>query len=298
MHLDEFESYLRYERNYSARTVSSYMSDIASFVRYAATEGHCSEGGELSDDAVTEELIRHWMASMLGKGNTARSVCRRISALKCYWRFMLSTGRAAKDPTVRIREPKREKPLPYFMRESDMDRLLDDLPVAPTFEGHRDHLIVDVFYNTGMRLSELTGLDTGDIDFSAALVRVTGKRNKQRIIPLSAALLGSIREYLCERTAVARQGEQALFISGRGSRLSPEEVRTIVKEELSRVTTMKKRSPHVLRHSFATAMLNHGADMEALRRLLGHESLATTEIYTHTTFEQLKKEYQRAHPRA
>ena len=298
MHAEEFVSYLKYERNYSDRTVDSYRRDLEAFREFASGVLGLAPGADVPDADISERLIRRWMAAMLDKGNTSRSVCRRISALKCYFRFMLVSGRLTVDPTVRITPPKKEKPLPYFMREGDMDTLLDDIKVRDTFEGHRNHLIINTFYNTGMRLSELTGLDVADIDFHAELVKVTGKRNKQRIIPLSESLLAEMREYLSRRGAVTGDSDGALFVSRRGTRLSGAQVREIVHDELSLVTTMKKRSPHVLRHSFATAMLNHGADIEAVRRLLGHESLATTEIYTHTTFEQLKKEYQRAHPRA
>lgn len=307
MRIGEFLDYLRFERNYSALTVDSYGRDLEAFRGFTASSrrgsapsADAAAGGDVSDESISERDVRSWLADMLDRGNSASSADRRLSAMRSYFRFLLATGRVAVDPTRRITGPKREKPLPYFVRESELDRLLDDIPAGDTFAGHRDRFIVELLYNTGMRVSELTALSVGDIDFAACQVKVTGKRNKQRIIPLSPRMLGHIRQYLSLRAAIpgADAGGGPLLIDERARRLAGSGVRKAVETQLSLVTTIKKRSPHVLRHSFATAMLNHGADIEAVRRLLGHESLATTEIYTHTTFEQLKKEYQHAHPRA
>lgn len=298
MYIKEFCDYLKYERNCSPQTIASYGRDLELYARFARqslpeTEAATAEGVEAD-----ERTLRRWMAAMMESGNSASSVNRRLSAMRSYFRYLMTTGRADADPTVRISGPKKEKPLPYFVRENDMERLLDDIPVEDTFEGKRNHFILEMFYDTGMRLSELTSLDVDGLDFSGKVIKVTGKRNKQRVIPMAPRLAGAAREYLGLRAAQAQSGTAALIIKENGARISNQEVRKIVCRELSLVTTMKKRSPHVLRHSFATAMLNHGADIEAVRRLLGHESLATTEIYTHTSLEELRKNYQHAHPRA
>ena len=194
--------------------------------------------------------------------------------------------------------PKKKKPLPVFLREGEMDRLLDDMDFGEGFEGCRDRMIIEMFYATGMRLSELIGLDDKDIDFSASLVKVTGKRNKQRLIPFDEELGCSMREYVNVRNEAVPVRSDAFFVRENGERLSRSIVENIVKRNLSKVVTLKKRSPHVLRHTFATAMLNNNAELGVIKELLGHESLATTEIYTHTTFEELKKVYNQAHPRA
>lgn len=295
MFVKEFCDYLRYERNYSELTVESYGRDLAKLEAYVRVACGVKHGEPLDDSLVDERCLRRWLASMMEDGNTASSVNRRLSSVRSYFRYLVLTKRTASDPAQRIVGPKKEKALPYFVKESDMDRLLDGIPVAETFEGRRDHLIIEMFYDTGIRLSELTSLDIGDLDFPARQIKVTGKRNKQRIIPAAPRLVDAAREYMNLRRGT---GGTALFADTKGRRLSNAAVREIVNRELSLVTTMKKRSPHVLRHTFATAMLNHGADLEAVKRLLGHESLATTEIYTHTSLEELKKNYQLAHPRA
>lgn len=295
MDINGYCNYLRYERNYSPRTVESYERDLMALEEFACEHLGLQAGADVADAQISELMLRRWMSAMMGKGNSASSVCRRLSAVKGYFKFLLLKDAVKTDPTQRLNAPKKEKPLPYFMREGDMKRLLDGIPVAPTFEAQRNHYIIELFYDTGMRLSELTSLNIHDIDFSAMQLKVTGKRNKQRIIPMIPRLARATSDYLRLRSSMP--GE-ALVVNAAGRRLSGEEVRTIVHNELSLVTTMKKRSPHVLRHSFATAMLNNGADLEAVKKLLGHKSLATTEIYTHTSLEDLKRNYKLAHPRA
>lgn len=295
MDINGYCNYLMYERNYSPRTVESYEHDLMALEEFACEHLGLQTGADVPDAQISELLLRRWMSAMMGKGNSASSVCRRLSAAKGYFKFLLLKDAVKADPTQRISAPKKEKPLPYFMREGDMKRLLDEIPVAQTFEAQRNHYIIELFYDTGMRLSELTALDIHDIDFSAMQLKVTGKRNKQRIIPMIPRLARATRDYLRLRNQMPGT---ALIVNAAGRRLSGDEVRTIVHSELSLVTTMKKRSPHVLRHSFATAMLNNGADLEAVKKLLGHRSLATTEIYTHTSLEDLKRNYKLAHPRA
>ena len=241
---------------------------------------------------------------MMNNGNTASSVNRRLSALRSFYRFLLKRKMVTIDPAHNLRGPKKEKSLPYYIRESEMNKLLDgDQYFSDDFEGCRDKMIMLMFYSTGVRLSELVGLNLADVDLDQMQVKVTGKRNKQRIIPYGDEMGDAIRAYLDRRLSFlvekSREEEKAFFVDTRsGNRILPGRVQGLVKKYLSLVTTQRKRSPHVLRHSFATSMLNHHADLQSVKELLGHESLSTTEIYTHTSFEELKEMYKQAHPRA
>lgn len=291
--IKEFLDYLRFERNYSPRTIDSYGEDLHEFERYFRNlDCH------LSWETVDADVIRDWMGSMMDRGNTARSVNRRLSALRSLFRFALSHGLVDKDPAHLITGPKADKPLPYFLREKDMDRLLEPQMWTDSYIDVLARTIIIVFYETGVRLSELTGLDDDDVNFVNSNIKVTGKRNKQRIIPFGKELADALHDYMDRRDREITRLTDGLFLDKKGKRISNEKVRQLVEVNLAKVTTMKKRSPHVLRHTFATAMLNHNAELESVSKLLGHASIATTEIYTHTTFEQLKKEYKSAHPRA
>ena len=294
MMIDDFLNYLRYERNRSDLTVRSYERSLRDFESYFKNrESH------LSWESVDSDIIRDWMESMMDKGDMASSVNNRLSAVRSFFRFALSRGMVAIDPAHAVTGPKKQKPLPYFMREADMDRLLDQPEMwSDSYADVRARTIIILFYETGIRLAELIGLNDLDVDFAQHQLKVTGKRNKQRIVPFGEELEQVLKEYIRLRDEQPLKLEPALLLNDKGRRFTRNQVDKIVKKHLSRVTTMKKRSPHVLRHSFATAMLNHGAGLESVRRLLGHESVATTEIYTHTTFEQLKKVYENAHPRA
>ena len=229
----------------------------------------------------------------------ASTVNSSLSAVRSFFRFALSRNLVVRDPSYAVKGPKKQKPLPQFVREEEMNRLLDTPQMwEDGFPGLRARTIIILFYETGIRLAELIGLDVSDVDFAAHQIKVTGKRNKQRIVPFCTELENVLREYMAQRNAVFSVCDGALILSDRGVRMRRDQVGMIVKQHLSLVTTLKKRSPHVLRHSFATAMLNNGAGLEDVRLLLGHESVATTQIYTHTTFEQLKRVYENAHPRA
>ena len=291
--IKEFLNYLQFERNYSPRTIESYGSDLDEFERYFKNlDCH------LSWESVDADVIRDWMGDMMDRGNTARSVNRRLSALRSLFRFALSHGMIDKDPAHLITGPKADKPLPYFLREKDMDRLLEPQMWTDSYKDVLARTLIIVFYETGVRLSELTGLDDDDVNFVNNNIKVTGKRNKQRIIPFGKELAGALHAYMDRRDREITRITDGLFLNRKGKRITNPQVRKLVEDNLAKVTTMKKRSPHVLRHTCATAMLNHNAALESVSRLLGHASIATTEIYTHTTFEQLKKEYQSAHPRA
>ena len=290
---EDFLNYLRYERNRSELTVCRYEQSLRDFESYFK-----SRDGQLSWESVDSDIIRDWMESMMDKGDMASTVNSSLSAVRSFFRFALSRGLVTHDPSCVVKGPKKQKPLPQFVREEEMNRLLDTPQMwEEGFAGLRARTIIIMFYETGIRLAELIGLDVTDVDFAAHQIKVTGKRNKQRIIPFGAELEAVLREYITQRNDQL-QVDQALVLSDKGKRMTRSQVEKIVKRHLSLTTTLKKRTPHVLRHSFATAMLNNGAGLEDVRLLLGHESVATTQIYTHTTFEQLKKIYENAHPRA
>ena len=292
--IEDFLNYLRYERNRSDLTVRNYERSLRDFESYFKNrESH------LSWESVDSDLIRDWMESMMDKGDMASTVDNRLSAVRSFFRFALSRGLVASDPAYHVRGLKKKKPLPQFMREGDMDRLMDLSEMwNDSYNDVRARTIILLFYTTGIRLAELVGLDDQDVDFVNHQLKVTGKRNKQRIVPFGEELEQALMAYMSQRDGQPLKRETALFLNDKGCRVTRSQVERIVNSGLSRVTTMKKRSPHVLRHTFATAMLNNGAGLESVRKLLGHESVATTEIYTHTTFEQLKKVYKDAHPRA
>lgn len=282
------------ERNYSHLTIENYGRDLIEFQTFFKQLDN-----QLSWESVDSDVIRDWMESMMDKGNTATSVNRRLSALRSFYRFALSRKLVERDPSRKVFGPKRKKPLPQFVKEREMDTLLDKNMWTDDYEDSLARTILITFYETGIRLSELVGLDDEAIDFISRELKVTGKRSKQRIIPFGDELADVLKNYMYSRdkTFPIREDE-ALFVNKKGMRVSTSQVQDIVRKNLSKVTTLKKKSPHVLRHTFATAMLNHDAGLESVKKLLGHESISTTEIYTHTTFEQLKKVYKNAHPRA
>ena len=290
---DSFLDYLLYERNYSEGTVKYYRSDILELQDFGK-----EMLGDLTPSDIDAELVREWIASLMDRGCASSTINRKLSSIRAYYKFLLRRGEVVVDPLRKITGPKKKKPLPVFLREGEMDKLLDDTDFGEGFEGCRNHLIIEMFYATGMRLSELIGLDDKDVDYSASLIKVTGKRNKQRLIPFDEELKFSMQEYVNVRNETIPVRSDAFFVRENGKRLYRSIVACLVKRNLSKVVTVKKRSPHVLRHTFATAMLNNGADLGSIKELLGHESLATTEVYTHTTFEELKKVYNQAHPRA
>ena len=291
---DSFLNYLRYERNCSEETVKAYEEDLRQFEMFGE-----EVVGAVTPSKVDAELVREWIVSLMDKGYASSSINRKLSSLRSFFKFLLRKGEVDADPLRKVTGPKKKKTLPVFLKEGEMDKLLDDVDFGEGFEGCRDHLIIEMFYATGIRLSELIGLNDSDVDFSASVVKVTGKRNKQRLIPFGEELKLAMADYLRLRNeSVPVREDEAFFVRKTGERMYRSMVECIVKRNLSKVTTIKKRSPHVLRHTFATAMLNHDAELGAIKELLGHESLATTEIYTHTTFEELKKVYNQAHPRA
>ena len=294
MMTEDFLNYLRYERNRSELTVRRYGQCLKDFESYFK-----NRDSQLSWESVDSDIIRDWMESLMDKGDMASTVNNCLSAVRSFFRFALSRGLVARDPAHNMKGPKKQKPLPQFVRDDEMDRLIDQPEMwGESYREFRARTIIILLYETGIRLAELLGLNDADVDMTACQLKVTGKRNKQRIVPFGHELATLLADYMRLRDEQTLKQEPALFLNDKGRRISKAQVERIVHEGLSKVTTMKKRSPHVLRHSFATAMLNNGAGLESVRKLLGHESVATTEIYTHTTFEQLKRVYENAHPRA
>lgn len=295
--IEGFLNYLTHERAYSPHTVTSYGNDLREFEAYLANTENVLKTHEADAD-----LIRGWAMELMAAGRSATTVNRKLSSLRTYYKYLLKKGAIAVSPMQSVHGPKKKKPLPQFVRESDMERLLDDTLTDDSWQGRREHVIIQLFYETGIRLSELVGLNVGDVDLVRKTIKVTGKRNKQRIIPIGDSLAQNLKAYVEEKDVEfglsSTLNPQPLFITDKGARVYPAWVYRLVRKNLSQVVTLKKRSPHVLRHTFATAMLNGDAELEAVKELMGHESVSTTQIYTHTTFEELKKAYSKAHPRA
>ena len=293
MWTEEFLDYLRLERNYSALTVLKYETCLRQFEEFFT-----NMGTGLEWDTVDPDVIRDWMEQMMDKGEKATTVNGKLSAVRSFYRYALRRNLIERDPAHSVTGPKKEKQLPKFIREKDMDRLLSDDMWTDSYNDICARTLLITFYESGMRVAELVSLEDEMVDFVNRQLKVTGKRNKQRIIPFGEEMEQALRDYITIRDEQVARQERGFFLTDKGRRMSIPQVRRVVEMQLGRVTTQKKRSPHVLRHSFATAMLNHEAGLESVRKLLGHESLATTEIYTHTTFEQLKKVYNKAHPRS
>ena len=293
LNIDKFLEYLRCELNRSQKTIDSYCEDLKLFEEYTR-----NLSGFFCWESVDSDMIRNWMEYMVDEGNSPASVNRRLSAIKMFYRFALVRKFVDSDPAHSIKGPKRSKQLPQFLKEKQVDKLLDGQSWDEDYKSVRARTIIMLFYETGMRLSELVNLDDCDVNFIRREISVTGKGDKQRIVPFGDELEKILRDYIALREESVKSHSEALILSEKGKRMSSESVRRIVKENLSRVCSLKKKSPHVLRHTFATAMMNHRVDIESLKRLLGHAKLSTTEIYTHTTFEQLKRVYNEAHPRA
>ena len=291
---DLFLDYLTAERNDSPHTVVGYGRDIREFQAFLESLYSSADWTR-----VRAEDVREWIIYLLDKRNISpASVNVKLSALRSFYRYLRLTGYVSINPMEKIASLKTSRPLPYFVRESEMDRLLELTLEDRSLGGIRDRLVIMMLYETGIRRSELLGLKDSDVDTAAMQVKVTGKRNKQRIIPFGNELKEEIQAYLYSRESeLGLKEAAAFFVTDKGMPLTDSLLSSIVKDNLSKVTTIKKKSPHVLRHSFATAMLNNKADLTSIQKLLGHESVATTEIYTHVSFEELKNEYKNAHPR-
>ena len=291
---DSFLKYLAAERNYSSATIRSYVKDLSMFQEFLE-----EQNPDASWTAVEAEDVREWVIYLMDEQKmAASSVNRRLSAMRSFYKYLRRVGRVSINPMEKVVAPKKKRPLPYYVRESEMDRLLELTAEDRSFKGIRDRLVLMMFYETGIRRAELLGMTDASVDLVTKQIKVTGKRNKQRIIPFGEELESEIKAYqIAREETLGQRTFPALFVTEKGTAMNEKQVSKIVKENLSKVTTIKKRSPHVLRHSFATAMLNNKADLTSIQKLLGHESVSTTEIYTHVSFEELKSEYKNAHPR-
>ena len=290
--IQPFLNYLRFEKRYSRHTLISYETDLTAFFDYIVVQY-----GETPLASLTHSLIRSWLASLKDEGLSTKSINRKISALKSFFKFQLKAGLIRQSPMTRIISPKNEKRLPNFVADKDIKTLFDHVSFPDNRQGRSERLLLLVFYQTGMRLSEVISLKDSQVNAANHTLKVLGKGNKERVVPVSPVLLEEIKAMQAERS-MEFPGSEQLFLTGKGKPFQPRAVYTIVRKYLSLVTTIEKRSPHVLRHSFATHLTNNGADLNAIKELLGHSSLASTQVYTHNTIEKLKNIYKKAHPKA
>ena len=291
--IDSFLDYLRYERNYSEYTINAYFKDLQQFEDFVKEK----KEGIFVPEEVDTDIVRNWIISLLDNKISPVSVNRKLSSLKSFFKFLMKRGIVSANPLRLVSGPKTKKPLPCFIKDSELEALLDGDGFDEDFEGVRNRLVIEMLYDTGMRRSELIGIRNVDVDYEAMQVKVTGKRNKQRLIPFAERLKNLMLAYTEVRNREVDAGCGWFFVRKNGEQLSTGILYTIVKKRLSDIPTLAKCSPHVLRHSFATSMLNNGAELNAVKELLGHSSLASTSIYTHTTLKKKKKVYH-AHPRA
>lgn len=292
--VESFLNYIQYEKRYSPHTLESYGNDLDQFAVFLA-----ANGTDTDLTRVSHLDIRNWMVSMMQDKISARSINRKISTLKSFYKFLMKRGEVKKNPLSKVQTPKTGKRLPVFVEQTGIDRLLTQIEFAEGYEGHLEKIILELLYGTGMRRNELINLKESDIDSYNAQLKVLGKGNKERIIPVHPQLKASLQLFVVEKKrAVEAQEGDYLLVTPKGKKLAPRAVYGMVKKYLHLVTTIDKKSPHVLRHTFATHLMNNGADINAVKELLGHSSLAATQVYTHNTIEKLKEVYRKAHPKA
>lgn len=288
---ESFFRYLQYEKRFSPHTLTAYKADLEAYSEYLKIQFEIEDLSQVS-----HTFIRSWIVQLLDTGLKSKSINRKISTLKSYYRFLQRQGEIQQSPMLKVVSPKVPKRLPQFVEEKHMDTLLNETDFENTFEGLRNRLIIELFYATGMRVSELIGLKTKDVEEKNMQVKVLGKRNKERIIPISEHLSEIMLNYSSLKSKLLVESSH-YFCKENGEPLYTKYVYRLVKAELSKVTTLQKKSPHVLRHTFATHMLNNGADLNAIKEILGHSSLAATQVYTHNSIEKLKNIYKQAHPK-
>lgn len=287
-----FLDYLAYEKRLSNHTLLAYENDLKQFDIYLQTDY------EITDTLqVDYQMVRSWIVSLVEEKLNKRSVNRKIATLRSYYGFLAERKAISKNPMLRIQSLKTEKDLPKYVEEDALEKLLDVMEFDEGFSGLRDKLVLELLYGTGIRLAELLGLKTSDIDTYNQQLKVLGKRNKERIIPMTNPLAKLIKEYLEERKNAFSE-DDTLIITDKGKAAYPMFIQRLVTEKLSSVTSLKQKSPHVLRHSFATHLLNNGAELNAIKDLLGHSSLAATQIYAHNSIDKLKRVFNQAHPKA
>ncbi len=291
--IKSFLKYLEFEKRSSKYTIVSYRCDLEQFISFS------EEKGIDTIAQITRRHIRNWIVEMVNGGLAPKSVNRKVTSLKSYFKFLMREGEIDVNPVDGVPTPKLPKKLPVFVRDSEMDLLLDEIPFSDDYEGVRDKMILELFYGSGMRLSEMVGLKDRDFDLVQGLVRVTGKFNKVRLIPMYPSLVLMVNEYLKNRNDIfGIDFVNSFFVTKKGEPVYHKLIYRVVNKYLSLVTTLHKKSPHVLRHSFATSLLNAGADLNAIKELLGHSNLNATQVYTHSSFEKLTDIYNQAHPRS
>jgi integrase/recombinase XerC len=290
-YIEDFIHYVQFEKRYSAHTVLAYSADLKQFSDF------CNTFQIIDPKQVTDKIIRSWMVELMESKISARSVNRKLSTLKTFYKHLLKEGKIDSSPLTIIVAPKIKKRLPVFIEESKMDTLLEDIDFDDGFKGIRNKMIIETFYFTGIRLTELINLEEKDIDTYNQSIKVLGKRNKERIVPLTNDFCKRLKEYIIVKN-IELPDESVLFPRENGTKLYNKAVYKVVNNYLSLISSVEKKSPHVLRHTFATHMLNNGADLNAIKELLGHSNLSATQVYTHNTFEKLTKIYKQAHPRA
>ena len=292
--IQPFIDFLKFEKRYSVHTIRSYEDDLVSFFDYLQTDF-----GGMSLKEVGPAMVRSWLASLKDAGLSSRSINRKISSLKSFYKYQLRMGGVGASPMGAIISPKTKKRLPVFVEQGDIAVLFEQIRFPDDWEGWTDRLVLAILYHTGMRLSELVGLRERQVDGGNRVIKVLGKGNKERIIPVNAVLIAGIGEYCAKKRAELEVPDTEYLLVGRkGKKLYPKYVYRVVKEYLAQVTTIDQKSPHVLRHTFATHLMNAGAELNAVKELLGHASLAATQVYTHNTIEKLKDIYKKAHPKA
>ena len=286
---NKFIKYLSAEKRFSEHTITSYSTDLDQFSIFLSEEYQISN--EVSE--ISFQIVRSWIASLLEKGVTPRSVNRKISTLKTYFKFLIRENAISESPMLKVVAPKSKKRLPVFIEENQIENLLNEVEFDEGFIGERDKLIIELFYVTGIRLSELINIKIFDINFSNSLIKVLGKRNKERLIPLSINIVNELQTFVKKHNL-----NNYLFTNLGGTKVYTKLVYRVVKKYIGKISSVNKKSPHILRHTFATHMLNNGADINAIKELLGHANLSATQVYTHNTIEKLKTVYKQAHPRA
>lgn len=292
--IQQFVDYLKFQKRYSRHTIISYQHDLSTFFDFILIQY-----GETALADIKPAFVRSWLAGLKQEGLESRSISRKISALKSFFKYLLKQEQLTVSPMATIISPKSSKRLPQYVEKADMDSLFSHVEFPDTWEGKTHRLLIRLFYNTGIRQAELVGLRERQIDGHNGSIKVLGKGNKERIIPVSTELMRDLVDYMTQKRAVFKSADtEYLLVNKKGRKLYPRYVYTVVNTYLSLITTIDKKSPHVLRHSFATHLMNNGADLNAVKELLGHSSLAATQLYTHNSIEKLKDIHKKAHPKA
>ena len=291
--IQPFIDYLKFEKRYSEHTIRSYHDDLIQFFDFLT-----QKFGDTALKEISSSIVRSWLADLKDKKISSKSINRKISSLKSFFKYELRTGVLEQTPMNTIINPKTGKRLPVFVEEKDMHTLFSYVEFPDNWQGHTDKLLIGIFYNTGMRLSELINLRESQVNFSNRSIKVLGKGNKERVIPISQQLVAQITEYINQKNDSESGTEAFLLINQKGKKLYPKYAYLAVKKYLGKITTIDKKSPHILRHTFATHLTNGGADLNSVKELLGHSSLAATQLYTHNSIGKLKDVYKKSHPKA